>query len=198
VQLQTIVDFRKNIFNISDKILQLPKFSGIPEITFSKFPKFSGNSETQLSTSRKNCATPEKILRHSGKKFATCTTSRKKISRLCDIPKKSVDFFCTPETFERLFVDVRNPGVSGSVRISGNRGNPEIPESRKSRKSGGIPGNPEIPRNPEKKALFEFPWAMYGVSNEKKFEILANPGISRGKVPEMGKKYLRNQENASI
>jgi hypothetical protein len=129
--------------------------------------------------------------RHPEKKFPDFATSR----------KKSVNFFCTPEIFEKLFVDVRNPGVPGSVRISGNRGNPEIPESRKSRKSrksGEIPGNPEIPRNPEKKALFEFPWAMYGVSNEKKFEILANPGISRGKVPEMGEKYLRNQENASI
>ena len=87
VQLQTIVDFRKNIFNISDKILQLPNFSEISEITFSKFPKFSGNSETQLSTSRKNCATPEKMLRHSGKKFATCR----------DIPKKNFQTLRHPE-----------------------------------------------------------------------------------------------------
>jgi len=87
VQLQTIVDFRKNIFNISDKILQLPNFSEISEITFSKFSKFSGNSETQLSTSRKNCATPEKMLRHSGKKFATCR----------DIPKKNFQTLRHPE-----------------------------------------------------------------------------------------------------
>lgn len=147
MQLQTIVDFRKNIFDISDKILQLPKFSEIPEITFSKFPKFSGNSETQLSTSRKNCATPEKILRHSGKKFATChDIPKKNFQTLRHLEKKVWTFFALPK-FSRDFLSMSEipefPEVSGFREIG------EIPKSRNPGNPGN-PGNPRKPRNPSK------------------------------------------------